>query len=101
MRLFTVSTPAPVSAAISDELEPAFLMQQERLALRWRQRRERTCEARADFARADAHLGLVVARAGNRVERIVVAIGVVARRHELDVAASRASGRSSRLCAIR
>ena len=75
------------------ELEPALLMQQERFALRGRQRRERGGESRADLARAGANFGLVVARAGNRGDRIVVVVVIAGGGRRARRGPSRASDR--------
>ena len=75
------------------ELEPAFLVQQERLALHGGQRGARGLQPARQLARAGARFGLVVARGGNGVERIVRVV-VRAGGDELDLARSRANDRS-------
>ena len=56
------------------ELESAFLMQQERLALHRGQRRARGTQPARHLAFAGADVGLVGARGGNGCERIVVVV---------------------------
>ena len=52
-------------------------MEQEDFALRGRQRRQRSLEPHRDLARARADLRVVVARAGNRGEHVVIDLVVV------------------------
>ena len=65
---------------------PAFLVQQERVALRRRQRGQRGADARAQLPARDLGLGLVGAGTGHAVERVdrivLAAAGEVGRQHQ-------------------